>query len=97
MIGLDPHFDRIRSATSSPEPSGNRERFERELHRMRGFRFKRLLIVGNEEDIRNGQYHSQIKPSAVLATLATFEVVFLTNPNKRHIKLCAGLTGSAAR
>jgi DNA excision repair protein ERCC-4 len=52
----------------------NRERFERGLRRLRGFRFKRLLIVGNEEEIRNGQYHSQIKPSAVLATIAAFEV-----------------------
>ena len=30
----------------------NRVRFERELHRLRGYRFKRLLIVGSEKDIR---------------------------------------------
>ena len=29
----------------------NRERFERELHRLRGYRFKRLLVVGTREDI----------------------------------------------
>ena len=26
----------------------NRDRFERELHRLRGFRFKRLLVIGSE-------------------------------------------------
>lgn len=52
----------------------NRERFERELHRLRGFRFKRLLIVGTEAQILAGQYHSNIKPAAVLGTLRAFEV-----------------------
>jgi len=46
----------------------NRERFERELHRIRGYRFKRLLVVGSEAEILAGHYHSNIKPSAVLAT-----------------------------
>ena len=64
----------------------NRERFERELHRLRGFRFKRLLIVGSEENILAGRYLSQIKPNAVMATLGAFEmryrcpVVFKPSP-----------------
>ena len=32
-----------------------RERFEHELHRLRGYRFKRLLIVGTRDDIANGR------------------------------------------
>jgi len=52
----------------------NRERFERELHRLRGFRFKRLLIVGTEAQILKGQYHSNIAPKAILGTLSAFEV-----------------------
>jgi DNA excision repair protein ERCC-4 len=52
----------------------NRERFERELHRLRGFRFKRLLIVGSEAQISKGEYHSNIKPQAVMGTLHAFEV-----------------------
>jgi hypothetical protein len=52
----------------------NRERFERELLRMRGYRFKRLLVVGTRDDIANGHYYSKIAPKAVLATLGTFEV-----------------------
>jgi DNA excision repair protein ERCC-4 len=52
----------------------NRERFERELHRLRGYRFKRLLVVGSEAEILSSQYHSNIKPNAVLATAYAFEV-----------------------
>ena len=52
----------------------NRERFERELHRLRGFRFKRLLIVGTEDEILKGDYRSNIKPQAVIGTLRAFEV-----------------------
>lgn len=52
----------------------NRERFERELHRLRGFRFKRLLIIGSEREIRQGVVHSRINPASVLATLSAFEV-----------------------
>jgi DNA excision repair protein ERCC-4 len=51
----------------------NRERFERELHRLRGFRFKRLLIVGTEAGILKGDYRSNITPQAVMGTLGAFE------------------------
>jgi DNA excision repair protein ERCC-4 len=52
----------------------NRDRFARELHRLRGFRLKRLLIVGTEAEIREGKYRSNIKPQSVLGTLSAFEV-----------------------
>jgi DNA excision repair protein ERCC-4 len=54
--------------------AGQRDRFEHELHRLRGFRLKRLLIVGTRADIAAGHYHSRIAPKAVLATLGAFEV-----------------------
>ena len=63
-----------------------RERFERELHRLRGFRFARLLIVGTREEIETGSYRSQAKPKSVLNSLAAFEarysvpVVFAPTP-----------------
>jgi len=66
----------------------NRERFFRELHRLRGFRFKRLLVVGTREAIESGEYHSNVAPKAVLATLAAVEarfdvpVVFATSPEE---------------
>ena len=53
---------------------GGRERFERELHRLRGFRFKRLLIIGTREEIKAGNYRSNVKPSSVLHSLAAWEV-----------------------
>jgi ERCC4-type nuclease len=52
----------------------NRQRFERELHRLRGYRFKRLLIIGTEAEILQGRYHSGINPKAVMATICAFEV-----------------------
>jgi hypothetical protein len=52
----------------------NRDRFERELHRLRGYRFKRPLVVGSEAEILAGAYHSNIKPNAVLASVCAFEV-----------------------
>jgi DNA excision repair protein ERCC-4 len=54
----------------------NRERFERELHRLRGFHFARLLVVGSPDDISDGAYHSRIKPQSVWATLHAFEARF---------------------
>jgi DNA excision repair protein ERCC-4 len=66
----------------------NRDRFFRELHRLRGYRFKRLLVVGTVEEIRAGMYRSSISPKAVLATLAAIEarfdvpVVFSPSPDE---------------
>ena len=54
----------------------NRECFEHELHRLRGYRFKRLLVIGSREDIAAGHYYSRIAPKAVLATLGAFEVSY---------------------
>jgi ERCC4-type nuclease len=54
--------------------TSGRERFERELHRLRGFDFKRLLIVGSEDDIKSHNYRSKASPNSVLGSLYTFEV-----------------------
>jgi ERCC4-type nuclease len=68
--------------------SSNRDRFEHELHRLRGYFFKRLLIIGSREDIAAGLYHLRIAPKAVLATLAAFEVrysipvIFCSSPEE---------------
>jgi DNA excision repair protein ERCC-4 len=55
----------------------NRDRLERGLLKLRGYRFKRLLVVGTREDIAAGHYHSKINPKSVLATLGAFEVRYL--------------------
>jgi ERCC4-type nuclease len=68
--------------------SSNRDRFEHELLRLRGYRFKRLVIIGSREDIAAGLYHSKIIPKAVLASLAAFEIrydlpiVFCSTPEE---------------
>jgi len=56
----------------------NRERFFRELHRLRGYRFKRLLVVGTRDEIEAGTYRSDLSPKAVLATLSAIEARFDT-------------------
>lgn len=72
---------------------GNRERFFRELHRLRGFRFKRLLVVGTREAIEGGKYRSNVAPKAVLATLAALEtrfdvpVIFCPSPEEAGRKI----------
>jgi len=53
--------------------SQERERFERELHRLRGFRFARLLIVGERIQIEQGEYRSNASSKAVLNSLSAFE------------------------
>jgi len=54
----------------------NRARFEHELHRLRGYRFKRLLVIGARADIEAGTYRANIRPAAVLGSLAAWEVRF---------------------
>jgi DNA excision repair protein ERCC-4 len=76
VVGLEQHFAVERKTISDLVGcciGQNRERFERELHRLRGFRFKRLLIVGTEAEILKGDYRSNIKPAAVIGTLGAFE------------------------
>ena len=51
-----------------------REVFEHELLRLRGCRFKRLLIIGSEEDVCEHRYRSNVTPKAVLGSLRSFEV-----------------------
>ncbi len=53
--------------------SRERARFERELLRLRGYRFARLLIVGSRAAVEAHSYRSQMLPKAVLASLDAFE------------------------
>lgn len=51
-----------------------RDRFERELTRMRGYQFRRLLIVGTVEQVERHDYQSRAEPKAVIASLTAFEI-----------------------
>ncbi len=55
----------------------NRQRFERELMRLRGYRFSRLLVIGEPQDIAEHRYVSRIHPNAVLASLAVWEIRYI--------------------
>lgn len=52
----------------------NRTRFEREMHRLRGFHFKRLLVIGHLDELMKGTYRSRINPASVMASLKAWEV-----------------------
>ncbi|MEM7387249.1 MAG: ERCC4 domain-containing protein [Verrucomicrobiota bacterium] len=54
--------------------SSGRDRFQRELHRLRGYRFKRLLIVASKADAKAKKYRSQITPASVFGSVQAFEV-----------------------
>jgi ERCC4-type nuclease len=77
IIGLEDTFSVERKSLDDIANcclSSNRDRFTRELHRLRGCQFKRLLIVGTRAEIVAGRYHSRIAPRAVLASIDTFEI-----------------------
>jgi DNA excision repair protein ERCC-4 len=79
IAGLTELFAVERKSTSDLAScccGSNRQRFERELHRLRGFRFKRLLIVGSRTEIERGTYRSNVRPRSVLASLSAWEMRF---------------------
>jgi DNA excision repair protein ERCC-4 len=51
-----------------------RDRFERELMRMKAYPFRRLVIIGSRAEILAQRYRSRMAPKAVLHTLSAFEV-----------------------
>jgi DNA excision repair protein ERCC-4 len=54
-----------------------RDRLVRELHRLRGLQFSRLLIVGNQQDVEEHNYRSQVSPKAVMHSLASWEAQYI--------------------
>ena len=52
----------------------DRDRFERELVRLRGYGFRRLIIIGAPADIERHRYRSRAEPKAVIASLTAFEI-----------------------
>ncbi|HEY3899690.1 MAG TPA: ERCC4 domain-containing protein [Chthoniobacter sp.] len=63
--------DLVRSLTTE------RERFSRELERLRGYRFARLLIIGYPGQIEMGQYRSRATPASVRHSLYAFEARYV--------------------
>jgi ERCC4-type nuclease len=79
VLGLEPLFVVERKSLDDLANSCSgegRQRFERELSRMRSYPFRRLLIIGSEDQIRQSQYHSKVNPQSVIGSLATWEIRF---------------------
>ena len=74
--GFEDHFaiERKSVADLVSSVTFERERFERELVRLRGYSFRRLLIVGTLADIEEHHYQSRTEPKAVIASVTAFEI-----------------------
>jgi ERCC4-type nuclease len=57
--------------------SSGRDRFMRELDRIRAYSFARLLIVGKRSDVEAGIYRSKMKVESVLNTLNAIEARYV--------------------
>ena len=51
-----------------------RERFQREVEKLRQFRFRAIVIEAHERQLSEGEYRSQTKPQCVLQSLAALQV-----------------------
>jgi len=63
--------DLVRSLTTE------RPRFLRELERLRGYRFARLLVIGYPGEIEQGHYRSRVAPQAILHSLWSIEAKYI--------------------
>jgi ERCC4-type nuclease len=70
----------------------DRERFLREIEKMRGFRFRGLVIEAVEDQVHLHQYRSLISPSAILSTLDALSV-----RAGLHVFWCGDPAGAAAK
>lgn len=73
--------------------TGQRERFVHELHRLRGFRFKRLVVIGSRAEIELQRYRNRVAPAVVLSTLTAWEIrfdlptVFFSSPEEAALQI----------
>ncbi len=54
----------------------HRDRFRRELQRLRGFRFRALVIESDCATLERGGWRIQVKPSAALGSLAAWQAQY---------------------
>lgn len=53
-----------------------RDRFEREIKALRGFKYKCVMIEADLQTITEGKWRSKVTPSQVLGTIASWRVKF---------------------
>ena len=81
VVGLESLFSVERKSVADIVASvtSGRERFERELIRLRGYRFRRLAIIGSEDEVVEHiekikkRYKSKANPAGVLGSIRAFE------------------------
>lgn len=54
----------------------HRDRFRRELARLRGFRFRCLVIEADHAQLEAGEWRSKIRPACVLGSLAAWQAQY---------------------
>ncbi|MCH8854262.1 MAG: ERCC4 domain-containing protein [Planctomycetes bacterium] len=54
----------------------HRDRFKRELQRLRAFRFRCLVVEASYADLEGGGWRSKIQPAAVLGSLSAWMAQF---------------------
>jgi DNA excision repair protein ERCC-4 len=54
--------------------NGNRDRFERELSKLRFYELAAVVIEGSMDDVSKGRYRSDMKAHAVLQSIFAFQV-----------------------
>jgi len=93
IAGLEDDFCIERKSLSDLYGSltSGRDRFMRELQRMRAYQFRRLLIIGSEYEIEQGSSRAKgINPKSILHSLHAIEargvpVVFASSPAKAAV------------
>ena len=90
--------------------STHRDRFLKEVQRMRAYRFRALLIEADEGQVARGEYRSRMSPESVLQTLSALQtranvhIVWAGTPDgaarwlERAVRqFCRGIEKDAAR
>lgn len=53
-----------------------RDRFKRELQRLKAYRYRMLIVEASAADLESGQWRSQLKPQHVLGSLASWTATY---------------------
>jgi DNA excision repair protein ERCC-4 len=54
----------------------SRDRFIRELLRLRGYRYSAVIIEGTRQQIQNGKWRSSLKPAQVIGSINSWRVKY---------------------
>ena len=80
----------------------HRERFKRELQRLKAYRFRALIVEATYADLEYGRWRSKIQPASVLGSLTAWQCqyslpVMLVGTHKAGAEFCERYLFQAAR